>query len=190
MTEMAKKQPTEAGTKPNTLPGIQSPGSVLPNALGEKSAPGVVHQAKEMASHVATHAKDLVAVSMAEQTGKSAKDLGDVAKALRETSKQLDGNSASPYVEKAADQLDKLSQFLRTTNAHDIGHTVEDFARREPLLFLGGAFALGLLGARFVKSSSHHVQSISGDQEPLASVDRSNLSPPMEWDYAGSAARP
>jgi hypothetical protein len=29
----------------------------------------------------------------------------------------------------------------------------EDFARRQPALFLGGAFALGLLGARFLKSS-------------------------------------
>jgi hypothetical protein len=31
---------------------------------------------------------------------------------------------------------------------------VEQFARRSPALFLGGAFALGVLAARFVKSSS------------------------------------
>jgi hypothetical protein len=31
---------------------------------------------------------------------------------------------------------------------------VEDFARRQPALFIGGAFMLGLLGARFLKSSA------------------------------------
>jgi hypothetical protein len=35
---------------------------------------------------------------------------------------------------------------------------VEDFARRNPAVFLGGAFALGLVGARFIKSSGHRAE--------------------------------
>jgi hypothetical protein len=31
-------------------------------------------------------------------------------------------------------------------------HQVEDFARRQPAAFLGGAFAIGFLAARFLKS--------------------------------------
>lgn len=143
MTESNKTQ----GQKNQTMPGIAGSTGTAGSA--------VVDQAKEVAGHVADQAKDLALSQVKDQQKKSAGDLGNVAHALRETSRQLDGNLASPYVDKAADQVERIGDFLKTANLRDITDGVESFARREPALFLGGAFALGILGARFLKSSGH-----------------------------------
>ena len=89
---------------------------------------------------------------------RSAGQLDDVADALRRTSKDLDQNVVGPYIERAADQIHRVSEYVRTADPRDVRRNVEGFARREPLLFLGGAFALGMLGARFLKSSARHVE--------------------------------
>ena len=89
------------------------------------------------------------------QAQRSAGKLGEVATALRRTSQELDRNAAAPLIEKAADQIDRVSEMVRTADVDDVRARVESFARREPLVFLGGAFALGMIGARFLKSSSN-----------------------------------
>jgi len=131
-----------------------------PSRRGAEGATGngsnIEGEAKEAVAQVADQAKDLVRHRVTESAGKSAQDIEDVAHALRQTRKDLGDNIAAPYVDKAASQLERFSHFLRDASPAEVVRDVERFARREPLLFLGGAFALGLLGARFLKSSSHH----------------------------------
>jgi len=150
------------------------------NANGDTSNKngGVAKQAKEIAADTAAKAKDLVSTRVAEQTGKSAGEIGRVAEALHDTSKQLEGNVASPYVEKAALQLERASTYLRTTNIPDLARAVDGFARREPLLFLGGAFLVGLAGARFLKASAHHGEADTGEMDrttPLMGMTSSEM---------------
>lgn len=134
---------------------MQSP--MTPSApQGDVSGRQVIEEAKEAASSVAGQAKEAVSGQVSRKAEQSAGDIEQVARALRRTKEELSGNLAAPYVEKAAEKLEDLSDFLRNTNATEIVRGVEGFARREPLLFLGGAFALGILGARFLKSSAHH----------------------------------
>ena len=64
-------------------------------------------------------------------------------------------DTVAQYVEQAANQVERWSSQLRDK---DLGELVEDaqrLARRQPALFIGSAFALGLLSARFLKSSPH-----------------------------------
>jgi hypothetical protein len=129
---------------------------------GSEADTGLVGQAKQVASQMADQTADLLSSRVADQASKSASDLGTLAEALRLTSKQLSGNIASPYVNKAADQIERASHFLEQAELRDVVRGVERFARREPVLFLGGAFAVGLVGARFLKSSTP-------DAEPIAS---------------------
>lgn len=110
-----------------------------------------------------SHTKEVLGDQLTSQAQRSAGQLGDVANALRKTSQELDGNGVAPLVNKAADQIDRVSQLVRNADVDKIRRDVESFARREPLLFLGGAFALGMIGARFLKSSAHHG---SGGTEP------------------------
>lgn len=151
MGEMVKSLPTEGAEVTPSRRGAQAQGSETGTQVGA--------EAKQVVSQVADQAKDLVSHRVTERAGRSARDIVDVARALRQTRGQLGDNVAAPYVDKAADQLERFSRFLRDANPAEVVRDVERFARREPLLFLGGAFALGLLGARFLKSSAHHQES-------------------------------
>ena len=53
----------------------------------------------------------------------------------------------------AADQAEALATYLRGTDMRQMIGNVEDFARRQPLLFVGGAFLLGMATSRFIKAA-------------------------------------
>jgi hypothetical protein len=114
-------------------------------------------QVQGLTSQAAHSAEDLIEAQVDKQTSRGADDLGDVARALRKTSRDLKGNLATPYVDKVAEQVERASDYLRSADLETVMGSAEDYARREPLLFLGGAFALGMVAARFLGSSSRKV---------------------------------
>lgn len=56
---------------------------------------------------------------------------------------------AQPLIRKA----ENAAQYLRNKTPRELKDDLDGFARQRPAWFLGGAFVLGLLGARFLKSS-------------------------------------
>ncbi|MBA3258913.1 MAG: hypothetical protein H0T68_05525, partial [Gemmatimonadales bacterium] len=52
-----------------------------------------------------------------------------------------------------ADQVDQVAAYLREADFQRLARDVESLARRQPAIVFGAAFAIGLLGARFLKSS-------------------------------------
>jgi hypothetical protein len=120
----------------------------------------VVEQAKDKAQELASQAQqkagEQVESGLARGKSRAAEALGGVAQSLRLSSQHLreqNQEGTGRYVEKAAQQVERLSSYLQNTEVGEVVDQVEHFARRQPALFLGGAFALGLLGARFLKSS-------------------------------------
>jgi hypothetical protein len=82
--------------------------------------------------------------------------LGTIAQAVRKSTEELRGGShdtLAEYVEQAADQLERLSTHLKNRDVGELLHDAQQLARRRPVIFIGSAFALGLIGARFLKSS-------------------------------------
>ncbi|MEO7112021.1 MAG: hypothetical protein ABI183_16375 [Polyangiaceae bacterium] len=141
----------------------------------------LVKHAKETASHVADQAVGLVESQISQQQKKSVGELGNVAKALRGTRSELGENFAGPIVDQAADQIERATKFLESASLGEIVDGVEDFARREPLLFIGGAFAVGMLGARFLKSSSRRNTAESSgvrQPQPMRTAARSRVDVP------------
>jgi hypothetical protein len=65
-----------------------------------------------------------------------------------------------------------LSDYLRDKSLTDVVGDVERFARREPVIFVGGAFLIGLLGSRFLKSSQSHGSSSSANPQQGAKAVR------------------
>ena len=133
------------------------------NAAGQavdqakSTASDVVDQAKATTGQVVDQAKDVATTKISDQKEQAADSLGAVADTLRQTTQQLRGQNLGPLVgvaDSAATQLEDLSRYLRDSNVDDLVRDVEGFARRQPVLFLSGAFALGLLAARFLKSSA------------------------------------
>ncbi len=123
----------------------------------QSSSGSTTQQAQQKASQAAERAQQQAKSQAASQKERAADRLGSVAQALRQTGQQLreqDQGSMAQYTEKAADQVEWLSDQLRNKDVNQLIGEAERVARRQPALFLGGAFALGLVGARFLKSSS------------------------------------
>jgi hypothetical protein len=85
----------------------------------------------------------------------AADGLEQITESIRRVSMDLETEQPqiASVVTTAADQAERIAEYLRTTDARQILNTVEDVARRQPLIFLGGAFVLGLAASRFIKAA-------------------------------------
>src|SRR5207302_1679962 len=91
------------------------------------------------------------------QKEEAAGGLDTVADVLRQTSQQLRDRgqaNVAPCVDALAEMSEGFSGYLRERDLEDLVGEVEEFARHQPALFFGSAFALGFLAARFLKSSN------------------------------------
>jgi hypothetical protein len=141
-------------------PAKASPPNAAPTPMHSAAAPpvpkaaeGLVDQAKHAASTLIGQGKERLETSKDEVTDRA----GSFSDALRGAGEKLGehGDLLPEYVEKAASQVDRLTHYVRSRNIGELITDVEGFARREPALFLGGSFALGLFASRFLKSSGH-----------------------------------
>jgi hypothetical protein len=116
----------------------------------------VADQAQQAAGQMVGQAREQVSSRLAGQKDRAAEGLTSVAQALRHTGQQLrdqDEQAFTGYIDSAASQVERISNYLRNNDLGQLVDDVERFARRQPALFLGGTFVLGLLSARFLKSS-------------------------------------
>ena len=100
--------------------------------------------------------RQTAAAQLTTQKTRATEALGSVAAAIRQSSQPLrDNNQAmlADYAGKAADQLEQFSTRFRERDLTELMDDVNRFARRQPALFVGAAFAVGALAARFLKSS-------------------------------------
>ncbi|RPH63696.1 MAG: hypothetical protein EHM78_27320 [Myxococcaceae bacterium] len=112
--------------------------------------------AAELGDKVQETAGRVAESQLSKQKETASGTLEQVAEALRMTGDQLRASrheQVARYAQQASDQVRRLSESIRDAQPRDVLRRVEDVARREPALFLGGAFLLGLIGARFLKSS-------------------------------------
>src|SRR5687767_9706757 len=113
-------------------------------------------QARERAGEFVGQYKDRARSGVEDTMTRAANELGTVANALRQCASDANTRNDGmilPYVEQVADQVDRLSQFLETRRVDDLARDVEGFARRNPAVFLGACFGVGILAARFLKAS-------------------------------------
>lgn len=101
--------------------------------------------------------KEQATAQLSSQKDRATQGLGTVASAVRQTTQSLrdqQHDAVAGYVEQAADQIERLSERLKNKDVTELLNDAQQLARRQPAIFIGGAFALGLMGARFLKSSS------------------------------------
>jgi len=129
----------------NESSGARVPGTPGDGAAGTKTN-GIVDKVR-----------DTAAAQLTNQKNRATDGLGSVVQAVRQSTQQLrdqDHDVIARYVEQAADQIERVSQQIRNKEVGELMSDVQRLARRQPALFIGGAFALGLIGARFFKSSA------------------------------------
>lgn len=136
-------------------------------AEASKAASHRADEARALASEVTSSAQGLMKAEIEKRSSQGADQLSEVARALHQSGRDLEGNVAGPYVRKAAEQIDHVSHYLRTAEPRDVIESVADFAKRDPVLFLSGAFALGLFGSRFMKSGGSPATRVAEGAEDL-----------------------
>ena len=125
------------------------------------SAKNAASQAKDAASRVFDQAKDQAASRADQQRQTVASGFEAVGQAFRTLGKDLGNKDQGPVAHYAAevgnalgDQVDRVAKYLQGRDIRQLLSDTEDFARKSPALFLGGAFVLGLAASRFLKSSN------------------------------------
>ncbi len=117
----------------------------------------VAEQAKAEAERLTREARQQGISWLDRQKDQTASTLEMTGKAIQEVGHKLEQQGQGmigEYAETAAKQVEHLSQFLKQRDVEQLMREMEYTARRQPAYFLGGAFALGFLAARFLRSSA------------------------------------
>ena len=144
-------------------PGDMTTGSSETPGRAGMPAPTLKEQAADLGRKATQGAREVATTAQSEartrlERGKqdAATTLSTVATTLLQSGLQLRDEReemAGEYVERAARQIERAANYVQNADLREVVGEVEDFARRRPALFIGSAFAAGLLAARFLKSS-------------------------------------
>lgn len=151
---MARRENPGGSARPTAT---TSPTSTVAQEAKEQVR-NLADDAKRETSRMASQAGDMVQGLVSKQKDQAAERLGSVAGVLRDVGNRLNEQQENAgfgqYAVRAADQVDRLSGYLRDRDLGTFVRDTESFARRHPDVFLGGTFLAGLLLARFLKASS------------------------------------
>jgi hypothetical protein len=122
----------------------------------QQTARQVADQAQDKTGQVAQQVKQQASSRLSGQIDRAAEGLGAVSQTLQDLSGQLRGQNQTmlgDYTDGAAEQVQRVAGYLRGKDLDELVAETERFARRQPVVFVAGAFGLGLVVARFLKSS-------------------------------------
>lgn len=157
-----QRTPPRGGTRGRTAAGdteAVGTGHVTgsaPAAAGTGQGPGEHQATQSQQSGIVGMVRERATSQLSTQKVKATDGLDSIAQAVRQTTQQLrsqDQAAIAGYIDKAADGLEQLSRRLRDKEVDELMRDARNIARRQPALFIGGSFALGILAARFIKSS-------------------------------------
>jgi hypothetical protein len=117
----------------------------------------MMEQTKAAASRVADQAVQQVKSQLETGKEKATGSLQEMAQALHETSssfRERNQDALGRYADSGAEMIDQVSGYFKDRSVDQIVDDVEELARRQTGLFIGGAFALGFVLSRFFKSTS------------------------------------
>lgn len=156
-------QSTNFSTSQNS-PGSpdQTGSSDLRVESAKETAKGFYDQAKSTAGQAFGAATKRATEVLDEQKGTVASGLTTVADSIKQVGESLNATeennkiteTAAKYTNSLAERIENISGYFERKDVREMARDVENFARRYPAYFVGGAFALGFLAARFLKSSS------------------------------------
>ena len=108
-----------------------------------------------VADRVAETAQQTVGTQVDTGMVKASTVLEQIAGAVRTSGDELRGDQpqVASFADGAAGQVERFARYLNENSAQDLMREAEEFARRQPAIFLGGALALGLVASRFLKAS-------------------------------------
>ncbi|WP_119271480.1 hypothetical protein [Taklimakanibacter deserti] len=132
-------------------------------AAASESAEKVTSAVREQAAKVGEKAKTIagdtgkkIEKALNEQRATGADYLQSMAGLVHQAADVFEREvpQASRYIHQAAQQIDTVADAVRTKNVQDAVHEMQDFARRQPAIFFGGALFLGFAAVRLFKTTA------------------------------------
>ncbi|MFZ3585337.1 hypothetical protein ACOI1H_24910 [Loktanella sp. DJP18] len=130
------------------------------NSLTDKdekmAAKSATEEAKESAKTMMQSAKVAVSDQVDAAKDTAANEVDGIASALRKAADELrDDSPQSRTFRQLSTGLADFSDTIRGKDFSELTRDVSAFARRNPVVFLGGAVLIGLAASRFAKASEH-----------------------------------
>jgi hypothetical protein len=131
-------------------------GTTTPTSDAQRTSSAANSKAPQNQQTLVERAQAQASSKINEAKSGAAQTLNTLASSLHQSGSQLKGeqNMAGDYIERAADGIEKVASYIQNTDAGEVADNIESFARRRPELFIASAFAVGLIAARFLKSSN------------------------------------
>ncbi len=126
-------------------------------------------EAKAVARDTLNAEKERARSFLEDQKDALASQVSSLAAAMRSGSRSLaaDGNGSTRLAQRTAEGMERLASSLHERDVRGLLEEAECFARRSPIVFLGGAATAGFLLARFLKSSRAEREGLQGrDGQP------------------------
>jgi hypothetical protein len=140
-----------------------------PNAAQNNTVGNVVQEVRQQAS-----------ARLASQIGQASGSLDTLSDGIHSLSSQLreqDQVFVAGYTDRVAEQVQRVATYLHDKDLDQLVSEAERFARRQPAVAVGSAFVLGLLAARFLKSSAQNTRVADGSATETYDL-RLNSMPP------------
>jgi hypothetical protein len=115
------------------------------------------------------------------QKDRATDGVSSVTQAVRQSTQQLrdsQHDTIAQYVEKTVDQIDRFTERLKQKDVNELMRDAQQFARRNPAVFVGAAFGVGVVAARFLKSSHRTSTTRPGDDWRYRTGGTLNTAPP------------
>lgn len=155
---MAERTSSPSRAKTTERGSIGSTTAAAARSGGAETGAGTESRAPENES-LADRVRERASAQLNTQKERATEGLGTMAQAVRQSTQQLreqHHETVASYIDQAADQIDRFSRGLKNKDVGELLDDAQRLARRRPALFVGSAFAVGLAGARFFKSSPPH----------------------------------
>jgi len=125
-------------------------GDTLSQTAREQAA-----KAKEAAADMGAAASRKFEGVVQDQKNAGADYILGVAQAIHRAAGEFDQDipQAARYIRKAGSQVESVASAVREREPRELLHDLEDFARRQPAVFFGGAMLFGFAALRFIKSA-------------------------------------
>lgn len=154
----------KGGVPPATVPKVRTsdPKKDDVQSSGNQKGGGedFLQHAKKATGEIVTQVQQRAGSQLDQQKDRTASEITSVVNAVRKFGESLAGEEPGPiaryaaeYGDKAADSLERFSNYLRQHDAKKLLGDIKNFGKRRPALLLGSAFLLGFAGARLIKTA-------------------------------------
>ena len=170
-TPSGTPEPSEGTAQEAAKQAAQTAQAQLEKLKGAAREQGsaAVEEIKTAAQSAAREAQEAGRDFVHEQKENLAQMVHKYAGAMRAASERLrneEGNVLADPAQKAAEQLEGMSSYLRAKEPADFLDDLESLTRRRPEVVFGGFFVVGLAAARFFKASRRRPRR-AGPAEPM-----------------------